>query len=75
MRSVLLMFVILWFSESSVAQEGKDILKKHFSAHGQDLWDQVGSVIVDGKWVNENYESYRFKLTHKGPDKTRIEGL
>ncbi|VXD18505.1 hypothetical protein [Marinoscillum sp. 108] len=66
--------ILVLTSQALMAQEGKDILRKHFKAHGQDLWKEMNSVIVDGKWVDADYHSYPMKLTYKYPGKIRLEG-
>ncbi|WP_421892063.1 hypothetical protein [Marinoscillum sp.] len=67
-------FILLLVSQASMAQEAREILRKHFKAHGQDLWKEMNSVIVDGKWVDEDYHSYPMKLTYKYPGKIRLDG-
>lgn len=57
------------------AQSGLGIMEQHFTAHGQEEWNQVRSVSVDGKWVDEDYHAYAMKLTMKRPDKIRLEGM
>lgn len=57
------------------AQEPSDLLKSHFEAHGQELWNEVQSVTIDGKWIDAQYYGYPMKLTFKSPDKIRLEGV
>lgn len=57
-----------------IAQSGMSILEKHFENYGQEEWNQVRTVSVDGKWVDADYHAYEMKVTMKRPDKIRIEG-
>ncbi|HCX22371.1 MAG: hypothetical protein CMB80_07295 [Flammeovirgaceae bacterium] len=56
------------------AQSALSILEKHFESYGQEEWNQVRTISVDGKWVDEDYHAYDMKLTWKQPDKVRVEG-
>ncbi|MFY0600933.1 MAG: hypothetical protein JXR03_14760 [Cyclobacteriaceae bacterium] len=74
LRGTFLVMVFLLMSVFSFSQELPVILKKHFEAHGQELWDQVGTVVVDGQWVTKEFDKYPMRLTFKSPNKIRIEG-
>lgn len=67
----LLLFPVFFQSQ---AQSGSELLRRHFEKTGQELWDQIGTVSVDGRWVDENYYGYEIKLTYKAPEKIRIQG-
>ncbi len=55
------------------AQSGMGILENHFQAHGQDEWNQVRTLSVDGKWHDAiDQASYPMKLTWKRPDKVHL---
>lgn len=60
---------------SSKAQDSSNaILQSHFKAVGQELWNQLQTVTIDGRWVDENYYGHAVKITFKVPDKIRIQG-
>lgn len=72
-RIMITCFLVLTVLGSS-AQELERVLDNHFEVHGQDMWDQVNSVIVEGKWLTEEFHKYPMKLTYKSPNKVRWEG-
>lgn len=57
------------------AQNASEVLSRHFEESGQQMWDQIQSVVVDGRWVTKEYKAYTMRLTCKQPDKMRIEGF
>ncbi|WP_258102911.1 hypothetical protein [Marinoscillum sp. MHG1-6] len=73
MRYVITM-VLTVFSVIVWAQGLDVILKGHFEDYGQEYWDQIKTVVVNGEWVNEEFEKYPINLTYKRPEKIRLEG-
>ncbi|MFT6866399.1 MAG: hypothetical protein ACJA08_001230 [Cyclobacteriaceae bacterium] len=74
MQRAILISVLMFFTIVSYSQDLNTILKKHLEAHGQELWDQVKTVVIDGEWVTQEFQKYPMKLTFKSPNKIRIEG-
>lgn len=74
MLRLLLPFILLFNSVIVLAQEPADILKNHFKGYGQQLWNEVPDVTIDGRQVNAHYQSFSVKLTWSPPDKLRVEG-
>lgn len=72
LRIYLLTLIIIPFGIQ--AQTGMSILEKHFESCGQEEWNQVRTITIDGKWVDDDYHAFDMKLTWKRPDKVRIEG-
>ncbi len=73
-KRIFLITIFTIFSFVTFSQDLNTILKNHFQAHGQELWDQIGTVVIDGEWVTEEFQKFPMKLTFKSPNKTRIEG-
>ena len=67
---VLLLLSIPTFSQS----ESQEILNKHFEAIGQDQWDQIDDVTIDGRMVDKDYRGYSMDLWYKRPEKIRMQG-
>lgn len=72
LRICLLTLIILPIGTK--AQTAMGILEKHFESYGQNEWNEVRTISVDGKWVDEDYHAYKMKLTWKRPSRVRIEG-
>lgn len=73
MFRVLLLSIIL-FPQVGLSQTPAGILTSHFKQIGQDQWNEIRTLQIDGKWVDEDYHAYSMKLTAKAPDKIRLEG-
>lgn len=73
MYRVFLLTLII-FPFSITAQTDLGILEKHFQVVGQNQWNEVRTVSVDGKWVDEDYRAYKINVRVKRPDKVRIDG-
>lgn len=74
MVRVILIGFLLLNGVFAYSQDLPTILKKHFEAHGQELWDQVNTVVIDGKWVTNEFDKHPLKMTFKHPNKLRLEG-
>lgn len=57
------------------AQDPADILQKHFEAYGQEQWNEIRTVEISGKLVDDRYYGFAMKLTYKRPEKVRIAGV
>lgn len=73
-KAGLFLIASLLAAQAYAQGEGSVILKHHFEQSGQELWNQVGTVTIDGRWVDENYYGHSIKLTFKAPDKIHIRG-
>ncbi|MEQ8470226.1 MAG: hypothetical protein RIC35_03535 [Marinoscillum sp.] len=71
-RVLLLLGLLL--PQITLAQSTNGILAKHFEKCGQDQWNEIRTIQIDGKWVDKDYHAYSMQLTAKAPDKVRIEG-
>lgn len=74
MRRLFLSGVFFFSFLLAISQNLSTILDKHFEAHGQKLWDQVETVVIEGKWVNSSFDKFPIKIIYKSPDKLRIQG-
>lgn len=69
------LFVLAFiFPMFSFGQSTNGLLSAHFQKVGQDQWNEIRTIQIDGKWVDEDYHAYKMKLTAKAPDKIRLEG-
>ena len=75
MRRSIFLGVFILFGSLAYSQDLSTILERHFQAHGQELWEQIGTVVIDGEWVTTEFRKYPMKLTYKRPDKVRLEGM
>ncbi|MEO9475427.1 MAG: hypothetical protein ABJG41_07820 [Cyclobacteriaceae bacterium] len=75
MRRSIFLGVFILFGTFAQPQDLSTILQKHFEAHGQELWDQIGTVVIDGEWVTTEFRKFPMKLTYKQPNKVRLEGM
>lgn len=55
-------------------QDAHEILKAHFDDYGQDQWNEIRTVIVEGRWIDSDYNGFPMKLSFKQPDKIKIQG-
>jgi len=69
-----LSLILISIIQIAQAQNPADILRKHFEDYGQEQWNEVRTVVIDGKLVDKNYYAASMKLTFKQPDKIRVEG-
>ncbi|MFT5641528.1 MAG: outer membrane lipoprotein-sorting protein [Cyclobacteriaceae bacterium] len=74
MKRLILIIVVVGVTFLTSAQSASEVLERHFEENGQQIWDQIESVEVAGRWVTKEYKGYSMKLTYKRPDKIRIEG-
>lgn len=71
----IISFAVFFFIISPCgAQTGDQLLQKHFDKTGQEIWNQIDNLTIDGRWVDENYYGHDLKITFKAPDKLRIQG-
>lgn len=70
-----LVILVIFLGSKVAAQESADILRKHFKDYGQEQWNDIRSVSIDGRLVDENYYGYKMKLSYKTPNKARLDGI
>jgi len=75
MKRLILIIVAFGTINLVKAQNASEVLSWHFEESGQAVWDQIQSVIVDGRWVTKEYKAYTMRLTCKQPNKVRLEGF
>ena len=52
----------------------EQIIFKHLEDYGQDLWENVHTLQIDGKEVNEDYKAFPLQILLKEDAKIRIQG-
>ena len=65
---------ILQIAIISNAQDPSEILRKHFEDYGQDQWNEIRSVTIEGRFVDEEFYGCPMKLSMKQDEKIRIDG-
>lgn len=73
-RSFIWIALILISRMATAQEEADEILRSHLRVSNQELWEQIRTVAIDGRWVDENYRGYKMRMTLKQPQKIRIEG-
>lgn len=74
LKSFIQLFILLSCLKAYSQGELQQILDRHFEEVGQEQWDQVDDVTIDGRWVDEDYRGYSIDILYKRPNKIRIDG-
>ncbi|MFY0605513.1 MAG: hypothetical protein JXR10_02290 [Cyclobacteriaceae bacterium] len=64
----------LFFSFSAWSQDSSEILKKHFEDYGQQDWNEVRTLTIDGFLKDSHFGRWPMQLIRKGPEKVKIVG-
>ncbi|RED98974.1 hypothetical protein [Marinoscillum furvescens] len=70
-----LLLICCTIASLGYSQEAEEILQEHFEAHGQKQWEEIRTVEISGKLVDERYYGFPMILTYKRPGKIRIAGV
>lgn len=74
MHRIILTGVLLFSGLLTSAQNVRIIVDQHLDDYGQQLWDQMATIEVEGFWIEESFQKNPVKITFKNPDKIRIDG-
>ena len=68
-----MLFGLFLFPLICIGQKER-LISKHLEDYGQDLWEHVRTLQIDGKEVNKDYKAFPLQILLKADDKIRIQG-
>ena len=74
MHRIISTGVLLFYGLFAAAQSAQEIVSQHLADYGQDMWNEISSMEVQGFWVQESFQKHPIKITLKRPHQIRLEG-